>query len=134
LSSADGAGLDHGPSRDAGGPGGRPLWARARIDRSTLGAATTLAYAVAQHWVSDEAAGRFSRAVGLAAVVATGAGPATLNLWEDPGELVCHIARSAPAPGPARSRSGSGSVGAAIAAGRVVVRLRQHEVTVRLTL
>lgn len=124
--------MDHGPSRDDGGPGGRPFWARARIDRSTLGAVTTLAYAVAQHWVSDETAGRFSRAVGLAVVVATGAGPATLNLWEDPGELVCHIARSAPAPGPSLSRSGP--VRAAIGAGRVVVSLRQHEVTVRLTL
>jgi len=97
-----------------------------------VGAVTTLAYGVARHWVSDEVAGRFSRAVGLAALAATEAGPATVNLWEDPGELVCHIARSAPAPGPSRSRSRP--AGAPISTRRVVVRRRQHEVTVRLRL
>jgi hypothetical protein len=132
MSSADAAGVGRGPSRDGSGAGGSPFWARARIDRSTVGAATTLAYAVAQHWVPDDAAARFRRAVGLAAVVATRAGSATLNLWEDPGELVCHIARSAPAPGPSLSRPDR--VGSDISPGRVVVCLRQHEVTVRLTL
>lgn len=124
--------MDQGPSRDVGNPAGPPFWARTLIDRSTVGAVTTLAYGVALHWVSDEAAVRFSRAVGLAAVMTTGAGPATLNLWEDPGELVCHVARSAPAPGPSLSRPGP--VRASSTPGRVVVRMGQHEVTVRLSL
>jgi hypothetical protein len=51
-------------------PGARPFWVRASIDASTLGAVNTLVDAVARHWASDDAARRFSRAVGEAAAEA----------------------------------------------------------------
>jgi hypothetical protein len=130
VHSADGAGVDGGPGGDESGPGARPFWVWASIDASTLGAVHTLVDAVARHWASDEAARRFSRAVGVAAAEAVAAGRAMLNLWEEPGELVCHIARSAPASGP----PASGRALASTDPGRVVVHVRRHEVTVRLTI
>lgn len=132
MSPADDVRTDHGPSPDDGVPGWPPLWVRTRVDRSTLDAARTLAHAVARHWASDEAAGCFGHAVGLAATLATATGPATLDLWEDPGALVCHIARSGPAPGP--SPPATGPAGSAAGPGHVLVSLREDEVTVRLTL
>jgi hypothetical protein len=92
-------------------PGGhQPFWAQARIDGTALDVAVVLVHALATRWVTDDLADRFGRCVATAAATGHDGGEGTFDLWEEPGRLVCHIARggvsdaTAPQPGPRRLR------------------------------
>ncbi|NMH96782.1 hypothetical protein [Pseudonocardia acidicola] len=89
----------------------RPFWTRARIDHRGLNTISILAYAVAQRWVPEQAARRFSSATNAAAATVVEAGAATLDMWEEPGRLVCQIVRGAGDPGSGPHRRGSASAG-----------------------
>jgi hypothetical protein len=123
-----------GPGREHSHAGseGRPFWVRARIDRNGLKVVTTLAYALAKRWVSADAAEGFSVAAGNAAAKVVGPGEATMNLWEEPGGLVCHIAR--PHPSTATGSDDSQHAAAGRGADGVEVHVGQQVATVRLVL
>lgn len=70
-----------------------PFWARARIDSRALGQVTLLAYALAHERAAEDAAQRFSRAACAAAAAMVRSGEATLDLWEEPEELICCVVR-----------------------------------------
>lgn len=87
----------------------QPFWAQARIDGTALGVVTTLVRALATRWVAPDVAARFGYSVALEAGSVVMGGDATFDLWEEPGRLVCHVARSgapaaAPQPDPRRLR------------------------------
>jgi len=92
-------------------PGGhQPFWAHARIDGTALDVVTALVRALTRFWVAEDLADRFNHSVVMAAATVMMGGDGTFDLWEEPGRLVCHIARSAapdvtaPLPDPQRLR------------------------------
>jgi hypothetical protein len=86
------------------------FWAHARIDGTGLDLVTTLVHALATRWVAEDQADRFGYSVALAAATVVMGGEGTFDLWEEPGRLMCHVARSgapaatAPQPDPRRLR------------------------------
>jgi hypothetical protein len=89
--------------------GHQPFWAQARIDGTALDVVTALAHALARRWAVEDLADQFTRSVATAAAAVVNGGEGTFDLWEEPGRLVCHIARSgapaaAPQPDPRRLR------------------------------
>jgi hypothetical protein len=88
----------------------QPFWAHARIDGTALDVVTTLVRALATRWVAQDVADRFGHSVALAAATVVTGSDGTFDLWEEPGRLMCHIARSgapggtAPQPNPQRLR------------------------------
>jgi hypothetical protein len=60
--------------------------------------------------VAEDLADRFGYSVAIAAATVVMGGEGTFDLWEEPGRLMCHVARSgapvatAPQPGPRRLR------------------------------
>ncbi|MFG1637423.1 hypothetical protein [Pseudonocardia alni] len=99
---------DDGHHGDGGGP--RPFWARARIDGTALDVVTTLVRALAAHSTAGGLADPFAHCVAVAAAILLAGGAGTFDLWEEPGRLVCHVARgdapgaTAPRPDPRRLR------------------------------
>ncbi|MHA6792177.1 hypothetical protein ACVGVM_01435 [Pseudonocardia bannensis] len=94
------------PSHDHAGAGERPFWVRTRIDHSGLSHVTLLAYALAKRLASEEVARQFSGTAKAVAAIMVETVEATLNMWEEPGALVCHIARGAIDPACGRDRRG----------------------------
>ena len=90
--------------------GHQPFWAHAQIDGTALDVVTTLVHALATRWVAEDLADRFGYSVAIAAATVVMGGDGTFDLWEEPGRLVCHLARSgAPdATAPQRTRGGCG--------------------------
>ncbi len=90
--------------------GHEPFWAHVQIDGTGLDVVTTLVHALATHWVAEDVADRFCYSVAMAAATVVMGGDGTFDLWEEPGRLMCHIARSgaphatAPQPDPRRLR------------------------------
>ena len=90
--------------------GHQPFWAHAQIDGTALDVVTTLVHALATRWVAEDVADRFGYSVAIAAATVVMGGEGTFDLWEEPGRLVCHVARSgapdatAPQPDPRRLR------------------------------
>ena len=90
--------------------GHQPFWAHVQIDGTGLHVVTTLVHALATHWVAEDVADRFGYSVAIAAATVVMGGDGTFDLWEEPGRLMCHIARSgapdatAPQPDPRRLR------------------------------
>jgi hypothetical protein len=90
--------------------GHQPFWAHVQIDGTGLDVVTTLVHALATRWVAEDVADRFGYSVALAAATVVMGGDGTFDLWEEPGRLMCHIARSgapggtAPQPNPQRLR------------------------------
>ena len=90
--------------------GHQPFWAHAQIDGTALDVVTTLVHALATRWVAEDLADRFGYSVAIAAATVVMGGDGTFDLWEEPGRLMCHIARSgapdatAPQPDPRRLR------------------------------
>jgi hypothetical protein len=88
----------------------QPFWAHAQIDGTALDVVTTLVHALATRWVAEDLADRFGYSVAIAAATVVMGGDGTFDLWEEPGRLVCHVARSgapdaiAPQPDPRRLR------------------------------
>ena len=88
----------------------QPFWAHAQIDGTALDVVTTLVHALATRWVAEDLADRFGYSVDIAAATVVLGGDGTFDLWEEPGRLVCHVARSgapdatAPQPDPRRLR------------------------------
>jgi len=88
----------------------QPFWAHAQIDGTALDVVTTLVHALATHWVAEDLADRFGYSVAIAAATVVLGDGGTFDLWEEPGRLVCHVARSgapdatAPQPDPRRLR------------------------------
>ena len=88
----------------------QPFWAHAQIDGTALDVVTTLVHALATRWVPEDLADRFGYSVAIAAATVVMGGEGTFDLWEEPGRLVCHVARSgapdatAPQPDPRRLR------------------------------
>ena len=78
--------------------GHQPFWAHATIDGTALDVVTTLVHALATRWVAEDVADRFCYSVAIAAATVVMGGHGTFDLWEEPGRLMCHIARSG-APG-----------------------------------
>ena len=97
--------------------GPQPFWAHAEIDGTALEVVTALAHALATRWVADDLADRFGHGVAMAAATVLTEGDGTFDLWEEPGRLMCHIARSGapdaidPQPGPRRLRLVTRTVG-----------------------
>ncbi|MCS7479132.1 hypothetical protein ACFFQW_03090 [Umezawaea endophytica] len=91
----------------------QPFWAHARIDGTALDVLITLARALATRWVAQDVAERFGHSVALEAATVVMGSDGTFDLWEEPGRLMCHIARSgapggtAPQPNPQRLRLAS---------------------------
>lgn len=81
----------------------QPFWAHAQIDGTALDVVTTLVHALAIRWVAEDLADRFGDSVVIAAATVVMGGDGTFDLWEEPGRLMCHIARSG-APGAAALR------------------------------
>ena len=81
----------------------QPFWAHAQIDGTALDVVTTLVHALATRWVAEDVADRFGYSVAIAAATVVMGGHGTFDLWEEPGRLMCHIARSG-APGAAALR------------------------------
>ncbi|MBW0088774.1 hypothetical protein I4I73_10280 [Pseudonocardia sp. KRD-184] len=73
--------------------GQQPFWAHAEIDGTALDVVTALVLALATRWVSDDLADRFGHSVATAAATVVMGGDGTFDLWEEPGRLVCHVAR-----------------------------------------
>ena len=90
--------------------GQQPFWAHVQIDGTGLDVVTTLVHALATRWVPEDLADRFGYSVAIAAATVVMGGEGTFDLWEEPGRLMCHVARSgapdatAPQPGPRRLR------------------------------
>jgi len=90
--------------------GQQPFWAHVQIDGTGLHVVTTLVHALATRWVAEDVADRFGYSVAIAAATVVMGGDGTFDLWEEPGRLMCHIARSgapdatAPQPDPRRLR------------------------------
>ena len=88
----------------------QPFWAHAQIDGTALDVVTTLVHALATRWVAEDLADRFGHNVAIAAATVVLGDDGTFDLWEEPGRLVCHVARSgapdatAPQPDPRRLR------------------------------
>ena len=88
----------------------QPFWAHAQIDGTALDVVTTLVHALATRWVAEDVADRFGYSVAIAAATVVMGGEGTFDLWEEPGRLMCHVARSgapdatAPQPDPRRLR------------------------------
>ena len=88
----------------------QPFWAHAQIDGTALDVVTTLVHALAIRWVAEDLADRFGDSVVIAAATVVMGGDGTFDLWEEPGRLVFHVARSgapdatAPQPDPRRLR------------------------------
>jgi len=88
----------------------QPFWAHAQIDGTALDVVTTLVHALATRWVAEDLADRFGHSVAIAAATVVLGDDGTFDLWEEPGRLMCHIARSgapdatAPQPDPRRLR------------------------------
>jgi len=88
----------------------QPFWAHAQIDGTALDVVTMLVHALATRWVAEDLADRFGYSVAIAAATVVLGGDGTFDLWEEPGRLVCHVARSgapdatAPQPDPRRLR------------------------------
>jgi hypothetical protein len=88
----------------------QPFWAHAQIDGTALDVVTTLVHALATRWVPEDLADRFGYSVAIAAATVVMGSEGTFDLWEEPGRLMCHVARSgapdatAPQPGPRRLR------------------------------
>jgi hypothetical protein len=80
--------------------GHQPFWAHVQIDGTRLDVVTTLVHALATRRVSEDLADRFCYSVAIAAATVVMGGDGTFDLWEEPGRLMCHIARSG-APGAA---------------------------------
>jgi|SRR4029079_18037452 len=78
--------------------GHQPFWAHVQIDGTGLHVVTTLVHALATRWVAEDVADRFCYSVAIAAATVVMGGHGTFDLWEEPGRLMCHIARSG-APG-----------------------------------
>jgi len=91
-------------------PGHQPFWAHAQIDGTALDVVTALVHALASRWVAEDLADRFGYSVAMAAATVVMGGDGTFDLWEEPGRLVCHVARSGapdattPQPDPRRLR------------------------------
>jgi len=81
----------------------QPFWAHAQIDGTALDVVTMLVHALATRWVAEDLADRFCYSVAIAAATVVMGGHGTFDLWEEPGRLMCHIARSG-APGAAALR------------------------------
>ena len=90
--------------------GHQPFWAHVQIDGTGLHVVTTLVHALATRWVAEDVADRFGYSVAIAAATVVMGGDGTFDLWEEPGRLMCRIARSgapgsaAPQPDPRRLR------------------------------
>lgn len=90
--------------------GHQPFWAHVQIDGTGLHVVTTLVHALATRWVAEDVADRFCYSVAIAAATVVLGDDGTFDLWEEPGRLVCHVARSgapdatAPQPDPRRLR------------------------------
>jgi hypothetical protein len=90
--------------------GHQPFWVHVQIDGTALDVVTTLVHALATRWVAEDVADRFGYSVAIAAATVVMGGDGTFDLWEEPGRLMCHIARSgapdpaAPQPDPQRLR------------------------------
>ena len=90
--------------------GHQPFWAHVQIDGTGLHVVTTLVHALATRWVAEDVADRFCYSVAIAAATVVMKSHGTFDLWEEPGRLMCHIARSgapdatAPQPDPRRLR------------------------------
>ena len=78
--------------------GHQPFWAHVKIDGTRLDVVTTLVHALATRWVAEDVADRFCYSVAIAAATVVMGGDGMFDLWEEPGRLMCHIARSG-APG-----------------------------------
>jgi hypothetical protein len=91
----------HRGSHDADPP---PFWAHARIDRTQLVVVTALARAVAQSRAPGDVADRFGDVLATAAATLLEDGDVTFDLWEEPGRLVCHLARGSRTDGLAGRR------------------------------
>src|SRR6185295_19529019 len=94
---------------DGDNTGHQPFWAHAQIDGTALDVVTTLVHALATRWVAEDLADRFGYSVAIAAATVVLGDDGTFDLWEEPGRLVCHVARSgapaaAPQPDPRRLR------------------------------
>lgn len=87
---------------DLGGDdaGHQPFWAHAQIDGTVVDVVTALVHALATRWVEEDLADRFGCSVAIAAATVVMGGDGTFDLWEEPGRLVCHVARRG-APGAA---------------------------------
>ena len=83
--------------------GHRQFWAHAQIDGTRLDVVTTLVHALATRWVAEDVADRFSSSVAITTATVVMGGDGTFDLWEEPGRLMCHVARSG-APDPAASQ------------------------------
>lgn len=90
--------------------GHQPFWAHAEIDGTALDVVITLVRALATRWVAEDLADRFGRSVATAAATVVTGGDGTFDLWEEPGRLVCRVARTGapeatpPQPHPRRLR------------------------------
>ena len=90
--------------------GQQPFWAHVQIDGTGLHVVTTLVHALTTGRVAEDVADRFCYSVAIAAATVVMGGDGTFDLWEEPGRLVCHVARSgapdatAPQPDPRRLR------------------------------
>jgi hypothetical protein len=88
----------------------QPFWAHAQIDGTALDVVTTLVHALATRWVAEDLADRFGYSVAIAAATVVLGDDGTFDLWEEPGRLMCNVARSgapdatAPQPDPRRLR------------------------------
>jgi hypothetical protein len=80
--------------------GHQPFWAHGQIDGTRLDVVATLARALATCWVAEDVADRFSHSVAVAAATVVMGSDGRFDLWEEPGRLTCHVARSG-APGAA---------------------------------
>jgi hypothetical protein len=88
----------------------QPFWAHVQIDGTRLDVVATLVHALATRWVAEDLADRFCYSVAIAAATVVMGADGTFDLWEEPGRLMCHIARSgapdaaSPQPDPRRLR------------------------------
>jgi hypothetical protein len=82
------------PEDDLHDSGHQPFWAHVQIDGTRLDVVATLVHALATRRVAEDVADRFRYSVAIAAATVVMGSDGTFDLWEEPGRLMCHIARS----------------------------------------
>ncbi|NMH96161.1 hypothetical protein [Pseudonocardia acidicola] len=75
-----------------------PLWARIRLDATSLETLDRLTYTIARTFAPESAAREFSRVTSEVAADAIGRGGGTWDLWQDPDSLICQVVLGDPDP------------------------------------